>query len=101
MDEYISRNALKRDLVDNRSFYPAIVAKAIENAPTVDVVPRVEVEKIIEASWKATQEVVKEIFEELEEMSEIHEYREVVTWDSILELKKEIHRRVEIWNKRF
>ena len=46
MEEYISREALKRDLIDNRSFYPAIVKKAIENAPTADVVPRSEVAKL-------------------------------------------------------
>lgn len=38
MAEYIEREALKRDLIDNRSFYPAIVKVAIEKAPTADVV---------------------------------------------------------------
>ena len=38
MDKYISANALKRDLIANRSFFPAIVAKAIEAAPAVDAV---------------------------------------------------------------
>ncbi len=36
--EYIEREALKRDLIDNRSFYPAIVKNAIEEAPAADVV---------------------------------------------------------------
>lgn len=36
--EYIEREALKRDLIDNRGFYPSIVKSAIENAPTADVV---------------------------------------------------------------
>lgn len=51
---YIDREKLKRDLIDNRSFYPAIVKRALENAPTEDVVPRGEVEK-------AKQEVAREI----------------------------------------
>ena len=47
-DEYIDRKKLIRDLIDNRSFYPALVKNAIENAPTEDVVPRSEVEKLQE-----------------------------------------------------
>lgn len=41
MSDYIciDREALKRDLIDNRSFYPAIVKAAIESAPVVDAVP--------------------------------------------------------------
>ncbi len=35
--EYIEREALKRDLIDNRNFYPAIVKCAIEKAPAADV----------------------------------------------------------------
>ena len=38
MAEYIEREALKRDLIDNRGFYLSIVKAAIENAPTADVV---------------------------------------------------------------
>ena len=38
MAKYIDAEALKRDLIDNKSFFPAIVAKAIENAPAADVV---------------------------------------------------------------
>lgn len=38
MREYIDKEKLKRDLIDNRSFYPAIVKNAIENAPIEDVV---------------------------------------------------------------
>lgn len=38
MAEYIDRDKLIRDLIDNRSFCPAIVKNAIENAPTEDVV---------------------------------------------------------------
>lgn len=43
MEEYIDKNKLIRDLIDNRSFYPAIVKNAIKNAPIEDVVPRSEV----------------------------------------------------------
>ena len=46
MARYIDAEALKIDLIDNRSFYPAIVANAIENAPTADVVPRSEVARL-------------------------------------------------------
>lgn len=46
MAEYIDREKLKRDLIDNRSFYPAIVKNAIETAPTEDVVLRSEVEEL-------------------------------------------------------
>ena len=71
-----------------------------------DVIPRSEVEKFIqeidqiqkdkaEVNYlkeqlitKAKQEVAREIFEELEEMSEVCEYSEVVSWKSIAELKK-------------
>ena len=38
MPEYIDKEKLIRDLIDNRNFYPAIVKNAIENAPTEDVV---------------------------------------------------------------
>lgn len=38
MNRYIDAEALKQDLIHNRSFYPAIVKSAIENAPTADVV---------------------------------------------------------------
>lgn len=37
MPNYIDKDKLKRDLIDNRSFYPAIVKSAIENAPVEDV----------------------------------------------------------------
>ena len=37
MAEYIEREALIRDLIDRRNFYPAIVKRAIEEAPTADV----------------------------------------------------------------
>ena len=51
MTEYIDREKLKRDLIDNRNFYPAIVKNAIENAPNEDVVPRSEVE-LLKANHK-------------------------------------------------
>ena len=42
-DDLISRSALKKDLLD-RSFFPAIVKAALENAPAVDAV---EVDKAV------------------------------------------------------
>ena len=47
MARYIDADILKRDLIDSRSFYPAIVKNAIEEVPTEDVVPRAEVEEIL------------------------------------------------------
>lgn len=46
MTNYIDKDKLIRDLIDNRNFYPAIVKRAIEQAPTEDVVPRAEVEEL-------------------------------------------------------
>jgi hypothetical protein len=46
MPNYIDKGKLIRDLIDNRNFYPAIVKRAIENAPTEDVVPRSEIEEL-------------------------------------------------------
>ena len=34
-NDLISREALKRDLIDNYSFYPAIVKNALEKQPTI------------------------------------------------------------------
>ena len=42
---HIDADKLTQDLID-RSFYPAIVKSAIENAPTEDVVPRSEVARL-------------------------------------------------------
>lgn len=47
MPNYIDKDKLIRDLIDNRSFYPAIVKRAIENAPTEDVVPRSEYDDLL------------------------------------------------------
>lgn len=55
---YIDAEKLKRYLI-YRSFYPSIVKRAIEEAPTEDVVSRSEVEQ-------AKQEVARVIFEEFE-----------------------------------
>lgn len=82
MPNYIDKDKLIRDLIDNRNFYPVIVKNAIENAPTEDVVPRSKVETIIDErdrykkyyfrheydKWEAEikQEVAREIFVELE-----------------------------------
>lgn len=55
MPEYIDKEKLIRDLIDNRSFYPAIVKNAIENAPIEDVVPRSDIEKIFEEIEEARE----------------------------------------------
>ena len=86
MPEYIDKEKLIRDLIDNRNFYPAIVKKAIENAPTEDVVPRSEVEK-------AKQDVAREIVETVEYYLKKHYYNfGTYTWwhlnNDIAELKK-------------
>lgn len=71
----IDADKLTKDLI-YKSFYPVIVKRAIEEAPTEDVVPRAEVEEL---NWqlerereyieflktnllKAKQEVAREIF---------------------------------------
>ena len=59
MPEYIDKEKLIRDLIDNRSFYPAIVKNAIENAPTENVVPRSEVEKIFEEIEENLHNLIK------------------------------------------
>ena len=38
MSRYIDADVLIDDLIHNRSFYPAMVASAIKNTPTADVV---------------------------------------------------------------
>lgn len=42
----IDADKLTRDLIDNKCFYPAIVKRAIENAPIEDVVARSEFEEM-------------------------------------------------------
>ena len=72
----IDADKLTRDLIDNKCFYPAIVKRAIENAPIEDVVARSEVEEIVQFRdkelvsllKKAKQEVAREIFEELDDI---------------------------------
>jgi hypothetical protein len=44
MSRYIDADALIDDLIHNRSFYPALVASAIKNTPTADVVEVVRCE---------------------------------------------------------
>ena len=80
MPEYIDKEKLIRDLIDNRCFYPAIVKKAIENAPIEDVVPRSEYEKmkekadrhldnlkaVLDERAETKTEVAREILDEIE-----------------------------------
>lgn len=46
MSRLIDADALVRDLVDNKGFYPTIVRRAIETAPTVDAV------EVVHGEWK-------------------------------------------------
>jgi molecular chaperone GrpE (heat shock protein) len=54
MARYIDAEQLIRDLID-KDFYPALVKRAIENAPAVSIVLRSELEA------KVKQEVAREI----------------------------------------
>lgn len=38
MDKFIKAEAFKRKLIDEKSFFPAIVARALEETPAADVV---------------------------------------------------------------
>lgn len=78
----IDADELTKDLIENKSFYPAIVKRAIENAPTEDVVLRAEVEELkkenedlrnvlantINKYRNCENEVAKQIFEEIAEI---------------------------------
>ena len=46
MARYIDVEAFKQKLIDEKSFFPAIVARALDEMPTADVVPKSEVEKL-------------------------------------------------------
>jgi hypothetical protein len=77
MSRYIDADVLIDDLIHNRSFYPALVAGAIKNTPTADVVD---------------VEVVSEIFEEIDKMlykllNDPHYIVGDMCWD-VKELKK-------------
>ena len=45
MSRYIDADALIDDLINNKNFYPALVASAIKNTPTVDMV------EVIHGEW--------------------------------------------------
>lgn len=45
MDKFINAEAFKRKLIDEKNFYPAIVARALEEMPAADVVEVVRCEK--------------------------------------------------------
>lgn len=74
MPKYIDAEKLKRDLIDNRSFYPAIVKNAIENAPTEDVVPRSEYEKMKEKADRHLDNLKAVLDERAEEKSKVERY---------------------------
>ena len=82
MSRYIDAEAFKRKLIDEKSFFPAIVARALEEMPTADVVEGVHItedilkkghndpvgEKGEDALLHIKQEVAREIFEEIEDV---------------------------------
>ena len=80
MARYIDADAFKRKLIDEKSFFPAIVARALEEMPTADVVPKSEVDKWQNAlmgecaltncplKTQLKAEVAREIFEEIDEL---------------------------------
>lgn len=43
---YIEIDEFKRKLIDEKNFFPAIVARALDEMPPADVVPRAEVERL-------------------------------------------------------
>lgn len=52
MAKYIDADALKRKLIDEKSFFPVIVARAIDETPTADVV------EVKHARWVQTSALV-------------------------------------------
>lgn len=74
MAEYIEREAFKKDLI-HLGFFPALVARVLENQPTSDVVPREEVEKIF-------------AFIEKQETSDEYGKYYLITPEEFAELKK-------------
>ena len=66
MPNYIDKDKLIRDLIYNKSFYPAIVKSAIENAPVEDVVPRSKYE-----DWKGIAKAYRKQFEESYEKHQV------------------------------
>ena len=74
MARYIDADALKRKLIDEKGFFPAIVADALDEMPYADVVPRAE--------------VTKEIFAEIENLCGTNGYHLITTVAKFNELKK-------------
>lgn len=74
----IDADKLTKDLIENKSFYPAIVKRAIEEAPTEDVVPRAEVNvlcaKIMHLEEDYADMVTRYIFAKQEVASTIIEH---------------------------
>ena len=82
MARYIDADALI-ELLDERGYFKhAIYRSVIEDFPTADVVPKSEVDKWIRECEELQgrlieleKEVAREIFEEIEKISEIYENR--------------------------
>lgn len=58
--DLISLEALKRDLIDNYGFFPAIVARALEKQPAIDAVEVVRCKDCIH--WYDREEVCLKIY---------------------------------------
>lgn len=104
MAEYIDKDKLIRDLIDNRSFYPAIVKNAIELAPIEDVVPRSEVEKLIveRETYKAhsynTQTLLNTINQKIMEGYELSAAKacaEMEMWQKVALREKQLTERID------
>lgn len=93
MADYIDREKLIRDLIDNRSFYPALVKRAIENTPIADVVPRSEVEELTKENESLAKtvneasELIRKLRSEYEELKAKLEKQDL--WEKLL--KAESH----------
>ena len=55
MDKFIKAEAFKRKLIDEKNFYPAIVARALEEMPAADVVERSSFEQVSQKYLKFQQ----------------------------------------------
>ena len=68
MPRYIDADKLKQYLIDNDCFFPSIAKQILENAPTEDVEPKIEVDKALQLGIDiGEQEAAERIFEEIEQ----------------------------------
>lgn len=70
MDDYISKHDFKRKLIDEKRFFPAIVARTLEELPVADVIPkefliRKEDEAYERGYAEGKTDAAREIFEQI------------------------------------